>query len=149
MCTQLPTLSFPQGSPGEATHKGHCALEVTDYDTEQGHEIPGENCWGRGPDMFSVASLVLLSCKAGWGQEGGGEDLPKEVPEGRSHRSVLTSSLDDLLSLSLSTCPLHLYREVRGQENLTTRFLGIPQARKALSIPLKGLAGTAGLKESR
>lgn len=50
MCVpQLTTLSFPQGSPGEATHKGDCALEVTDYDTEQGQ------------------GLVLLSCRAGSG----------------------------------------------------------------------------------
>lgn len=56
---QLTMFSFPQGSPGEATHKGNCALEVTDYDTEQGHKIPGESCSGEG--------LVLLSCRAGWG----------------------------------------------------------------------------------
>lgn len=61
-------------------------------------------------------------------------------------RSVLPSPLDDLPMLHLPSC---LCREGGGQENLTTRFLGIPLARKALSIPLKGLAGTTGLKESR
>lgn len=45
--------------------------------------------------------------------------------------------------------PLSLHLPLRLSESLTTRVLRNSPPRRLLCIPLKGLAGTAGLKESR
>lgn len=91
MCTQLAMLCFPQGSPGEATHKGHCALEVTYCDTEQGHRIPGESCCG-GRALICFLYRAWSFCPAvlagGEGGASGDMKLPGVRGHGTTHRKT-------------------------------------------------------------